>query len=175
MTYFCPALDPPLDGSGRKTTTLVRDLEYFIHSKFHQNPSSGSGEEVENVNSLTDDRRTTDGRQTDDGQREITIGHWSLWLLCPKNLFSISECSLFEFITCVVYMYVFEHCINDFIFWHSPVCLKILIIHIVRIIDVNTHVKIFTLVLQVSDSLVKYNVACTYISHILQYMYQTYM
>ena len=81
MTYFCPALDPPLDGSGRKTTTLVRDLEYFIHTKFHQNPSSGSGEEVENVNSLTDDGRRT----TDNGQRVITIGHWSLWLLCPKN------------------------------------------------------------------------------------------
>ena len=64
MTYFCPALDPPLEGSGRKTTTLVRDLEYFIHTKFHQNPSSGSGEEVENVNSLTDDGRTTDGRRT---------------------------------------------------------------------------------------------------------------
>ena len=63
MIYFCPALDPPLDGSGRKTTTLVRDLEYFIHTKFHQNPSSGSGE-VENVNSLTDDGRRTDGRQT---------------------------------------------------------------------------------------------------------------
>ena len=89
MTYFCPALDPPLDGSGRKTTTLVRDLEYFIHTKFHQNPSSGSGEEVKNVNSLTDDRRRTtdDGRQTtDDGQRVITIGHWSLWLLCPKKV-----------------------------------------------------------------------------------------
>ena len=86
MTYFCPALDPPLDGSGRKTTTLVRDLEYFIHTKFHQNPSSSSGEEVENVNSLTDDGRRTDGRRTTDaGQRVITIGHWSLWLLCPKN------------------------------------------------------------------------------------------
>ena len=84
MTYFCPALDPPLDGSGRKTTTLARDLEYFIHTKFHQNPSSGSREEVENVNSLTDDGRRTDGR-TDAGQRVITIGHWSLWLLCPKK------------------------------------------------------------------------------------------
>ena len=81
MTYFCPALDPPVEGSGRKTTTLVRDLEYFIHTKFHQNPSSGSGEEVENVNSLTDD-----GRRTDAGQHMITIGHWSLWFLCPKNL-----------------------------------------------------------------------------------------
>ena len=26
MTYFGPALDPPLGGSGRKTTTLVKDL-----------------------------------------------------------------------------------------------------------------------------------------------------
>ena len=86
MTYFCPALDPPLDGSGRKTTTLVRDLEYFIHTTFHQNPSSGSGEEVKNVNSLTDDRRqTTDDGRTDAGQRVITIGHLSLWLLCPKK------------------------------------------------------------------------------------------
>ena len=33
-----------------------------------------------------------------------------------KNLFmSILECSLFEFITCVMHMYVFEYCINDFI------------------------------------------------------------
>ena len=71
MTYFCPALDPPLDGSGRNTTTLVRDLEYFIHTKFHQNPSSGSGEEVENVNCLTDDGRT-DGRwKTRDHNRSL--------------------------------------------------------------------------------------------------------
>ena len=42
-----------------------------------------------------------------------------------KNLFSISECSLFEFITCVVYMYVFEHCINDFICGICPVCMEI--------------------------------------------------
>ena len=63
MTYFGPALDPPLSESGRKTTTLVRDLGYFIHTKLHQNPSSGSGEEVENVNCLTDDGRTTDDRR----------------------------------------------------------------------------------------------------------------
>ena len=63
MTYFCPALDPPLGGSGPKTTILVRDLEYFIHTKFHQNPSSGSVEEVENVNSVMDDgRRAPDNR-----------------------------------------------------------------------------------------------------------------
>ena len=68
MTYFGPALDPPLGGSGRKTTTLVRDHEHFIPTKFHQNPSSGSGEEVENVKSLRrtddDDDRRTDERRT---------------------------------------------------------------------------------------------------------------
>ena len=67
MTYFGPALDPPLGGSGRKTLTLVRDHEYFIPTKFHQNPSSGSEEEVENVKSLRTDGQTerrTDGRRT---------------------------------------------------------------------------------------------------------------
>ena len=63
MTYFGPALDPPLGGSGRKTTTPVRDHEYFTPTKFHQNPSSGSGEEVENVKSLRTDEQT-DGRRT---------------------------------------------------------------------------------------------------------------
>ena len=62
MTYFGPALDPPLGGSGRKTTTLVRDHEYFIPTKFHQNPSSGSGEEVENMK--VNGRRTTDDGRT---------------------------------------------------------------------------------------------------------------
>ena len=66
MTYFGPALDPPHGGSGRKTTTLVRDHEYFIPTKFNQNLSSGSGEEVENVK-VFGRRRTTDddGRTTD--------------------------------------------------------------------------------------------------------------
>ena len=62
MTYFDPAMDPPMGGSDRKTTTLVRDHEYFIPTKFHQNPSSSSVEEVENVKSLR-----TDGRQTTNG------------------------------------------------------------------------------------------------------------
>ena len=62
MTYFGPALDPPLVGSGRKTTTLVRDHEYFIPTKFHQNPSSGSGEEVVKYEKITPDGRT-DGRR----------------------------------------------------------------------------------------------------------------
>ena len=46
--------------SGRKSTTLVRDHDYFIPTKFHQNLSSGSGEEVENVKVCR--RTTTDGR-----------------------------------------------------------------------------------------------------------------
>ena len=81
MTYFCPTLDPPLGGSVRKTTTLVRDHEYFIPTKFHQNPSSGSGEEVENVKvyGRTTDGQTDDGR-TDDGRCAMTIAHLSLWL-----------------------------------------------------------------------------------------------
>ena len=58
LFWPCPGSAP--GGSGRKTTTLVRDHEYFILTKFHQNPSSGSGEEVENVKSL----RQTDGRTT---------------------------------------------------------------------------------------------------------------
>ena len=94
VTYFCPALDPPLGGSGRKTTTLVRDHEYFMHTKFHQNPSSGSGEEVENVKSLrhTDDGRRTDGR-TDDGRCAMTIAHSSLRLRWAKNKHSFCKFS----------------------------------------------------------------------------------
>ena len=78
MTYFGPALDPPLGGSGRKTTTLVRDHEYFILTKFHQNLSSGSEEEVENVKVYR--RTTTDDGRTDDGRCAMTIAHLSLWL-----------------------------------------------------------------------------------------------
>ena len=45
---FCPALDPPLGGSGRKTTTLVREHEYFIPTKFIKIHQAVLGE-VENV------------------------------------------------------------------------------------------------------------------------------
>ena len=75
MTYFGPALDPPLGGSGRKTTTLVRDHEYFIPTKFHQNLSSGSEEEVENVKVYR--RTTTDGRRMD-GRRTVRYDNSSL-------------------------------------------------------------------------------------------------
>ena len=86
MTYFGPALDPPLGGSGRKTTTLVRDHEYFIPAKFHQNPSGGFGEEVENVKIYgrtttddddDDDDGRTDGRTTD-GRRTVRYDNSSL-------------------------------------------------------------------------------------------------
>ena len=80
MAYFCPALDPPLGGSGLKTTTLVRIYEYFILTKIHQNPSIGSGEEVENVKSL----RT-------DGRRAMTKPHLSLELRRVKNTITLHD------------------------------------------------------------------------------------
>ena len=85
VACFRFALDPPLGGSRQKTTTLVRDLEYYLHTKIYQNPSSGSWAEVENVKCLTEDGWTTyDGRTTDCQYiiYNITIGHWSLRLLC---------------------------------------------------------------------------------------------
>ena len=78
VTYFGPALDPPLGGSGRKTTTLLRDHEFFSPTKFHQNPSSGSGEEVEMWKVY--------GRRTTDGRCALTIAHSSLRLWWAKNL-----------------------------------------------------------------------------------------
>ena len=41
-----------------KPTTFVRNHEYFIPTKFHQNPLSGSGEKVK--------MRKVHGRKTDD-------------------------------------------------------------------------------------------------------------
>ena len=67
-----------MGGSGRKTTTIVREHENFIPTKCHQNPSSGFGEEVENVRSLLTDDDDDDGR-TDDGRCAMTIAHSSLW------------------------------------------------------------------------------------------------
>ena len=67
-----------------KTSTLVRDHEYFIPTNFHQNSSSSSGEEVENMNSL----RTTDGR------RAMTIAHLSLRVRWAKSHKSRSDFSV---------------------------------------------------------------------------------
>ena len=63
-----------------KTSTIVRDHEYFISTNFDQNPSSRSREEVENVKSLC----RTDWRM-DDGRRAVTIAHSSLWLGWAKK------------------------------------------------------------------------------------------
>ena len=57
------------------------DHAYSIPIKLHQNPSSGSWGEVENVNCLTD------------GRRVISICHLSLRLLCPKKRLKVSEIS----------------------------------------------------------------------------------
>ena len=67
MTYSCP----DLDGYGRETT-LVGDHEYFIPTTFHQNRSSGSGEEVENVKGY--------------GRRAMTIAHLNLWLTTSSGV-----------------------------------------------------------------------------------------
>ena len=72
---YWPALNPPWGGSDRKTTIIVRDHEYFIPTKFHQNSSSGSWEKVENVKVY---------RQTD-GQRAMKIAHLSLRLRRSKQ------------------------------------------------------------------------------------------
>ena len=59
-------------------TILVVDLVYIMYTKFHQNPSSGLGGEVENVKKFTtDDRRQTDDRQTD-GRRTPRYDNSSL-------------------------------------------------------------------------------------------------
>ena len=42
VTYFGPALDPPLGGSGRNTLMHVRGHEHFIPTKFCKHPLSGS-------------------------------------------------------------------------------------------------------------------------------------
>ena len=81
-------MDPPLGGSGRKTTIFVRDHEYFIPTKFHQNSSSGSGEEIEDVKSLrTTDRQTdrqTDGRTTDEPSHFALFQCYFYEFLCDK-------------------------------------------------------------------------------------------
>ena len=42
LTYFCPALDPPLGRYGRNTLMHVRGHEHSIPTKFRKHPSSGS-------------------------------------------------------------------------------------------------------------------------------------
>ena len=54
-----------------KNNNTIQNHEHSMYTNCHLNPSSGFGEDAENVNSL---RRTTDGRM-DDGQHAITIVH----------------------------------------------------------------------------------------------------
>ena len=137
VTYFCPALDPPLGGSGRKTTTLVRDHEYFIPTKFHQNLSSGSEEEDENVKVY---RRTTDDGRMDDGRCAMTIPHLSLWLRWakkvnfehnyfvsiifnhqfPRNRLSSSILTYYLLIYIYIYLFIFHSIFILFSFSFSP-------------------------------------------------------
>ena len=64
MTYFGPALDRPLGGSGCTTTTLVRNLEYFTHDKFHQNPAVKRFWRRSWKCKLSNGQQTTDGHRT---------------------------------------------------------------------------------------------------------------
>ena len=85
VTYFGPALDRPLGRSGRKTATLVRDHEYFMHTigGFIRVQSIGSGEEVE-IFKLVYGRTTTTDWRTTDGDA-MTIAHLSLRLRWAKK------------------------------------------------------------------------------------------
>ena len=80
VTYLGQALDTHLERYDRKTTTLLRDLEYFIPSKLNENQSSDSEDKVENVKRL---RRTDDDEA--DGRRAMKIGHSSCRLRWAKN------------------------------------------------------------------------------------------
>ena len=66
LDLFFPTMEPLVGGSDPKTTTLVRDHEYYIPpdmTEFRQNPSI-SEVSVENVSSLADRRRTTDNARS---------------------------------------------------------------------------------------------------------------
>ena len=54
------------------------DHEYFIPTKFHQNPSSGSREEVENVKVYGQTDGQMDGRRRTDGRRTVRYDNSSL-------------------------------------------------------------------------------------------------
>ena len=73
VTYFCPALDPPLGGSGRKNNNTCKGPwvfhPYQVSSKIHQ-----AVLEKLKMWKFTDRRTTTDGR-TDDG-RCAGGNHW---------------------------------------------------------------------------------------------------
>ena len=103
-----PLLAAPLVDLAQKTTTLLWDLEYFIHTKFHQNPSSGSGE-VENVNCLTDDGRTYNRRRTTrnhNGSLEPTDNAWSQWVTGAFGSYDLKPIPSRSFWTTKLYFFV---------------------------------------------------------------------
>ena len=112
---FLPHPGPALDGSGRKTTTRVSDHEYFIPTKFHQNPSSGSGQSVENVKVY--------GR-TDDGRCAMTKAHLSLRPRWAKTLLwnFISNCVLFEHLFYTVFYPHFLKLGTQFVMYYKLRC-----------------------------------------------------
>ena len=83
MTYFWPALDPPLGGSGRKNNNTCKG-PWVLH------PYQVSSKSIKRFwrrswkcEKFTDeDGRTT---TTTDGRRAMTIAHLSLWLRWAKN------------------------------------------------------------------------------------------
>ena len=77
MTNSCPALGPRLGKYDRINLMHMKGHEHFIPTKFHQNPASGSGEEVENVKFYG---WTTTGGRTDDCLRAMIIAYLRLRL-----------------------------------------------------------------------------------------------
>ena len=65
---------------------LLRN-KYFIPTKFHQNPSSGSGEEIENVKSLQMDGRV-DGQRTAryDNSLKLSLSIFNFHIRLEKGL-----------------------------------------------------------------------------------------
>ena len=111
-TYFCLVPDPPLGGSGRKTTSIVRENEHFFATKFYQNPSSGSCWSASRAPGLTSGLQGSVNVhrgalllvpqwqcissfvfyignvkcwRTDDWRCVITIVYFGLWLRCTKT------------------------------------------------------------------------------------------
>ena len=72
--------------------TLVRDYEYFIPTKFHQNPSWHQAvlEKKLKMWKFTD-------RQRDDGRCAMTIAHLSLWLRWAKKP---KKCHMVSLLVC---------------------------------------------------------------------------
>ena len=78
VTYFCTALDPPLGGSGRKTTTF--------NGPWVPHPYQVSSKPIKRLwgRSWKCKKFTPDGR-TDDGRCAMTIAHSSLRLRWTKK------------------------------------------------------------------------------------------